>query len=290
MPHAYSLIFNPSSGGGRGSKIAADAAGLLEARGADCESTATESLEHAEELARAAVRRGRVVLACGGDGVIGAIARGVAGEGGLMALVPGGRGNDLARALGVPTGTADAVDVALGGREQLIDLGTGNGVSFCCIASCGYDSDANRLANEDPGTGSTAYIKAAIRALREWKPATFTVTLDGVESSFTGYSVVVANSCAYGGGMRVAPDADPKDGILDVVTIGDSPKWEFLMRFPLVFLGRHTRSRSVTVQRARRVEISADRQFDVYADGDPLCPLPAVIEVQEAAVRILLPR
>ena len=289
MPKDYSLIFNPASGGGRGAKIALEAREMLAARGVDCEMTATRSLEHAEELAASAAKSGRTVLACGGDGVIGAIARGCADNDGVMALVPGGRGNDLARALGVPTKTAEAIDVALSGRERRIDLGAGNGVSFCCIASCGYDSDANRLANELPGNGSTAYVKAAIQALRNWRPATFNLILDGEHVTFTGYSVIVANSCAYGGGMRIAPDADPEDGIFDVVTIADSPKWEFLVRFPLVFMGRHTRSKNVTVRRARRVEIRADRQFELYADGDPLCPLPAVVEVREAAVRVLLP-
>jgi len=269
--------------------VAEAARAYFAARGIELKCQPTESLDHATELAVAAGSEGSTVLACGGDGLIGAVARGCADVGAAMALVPAGRGNDLARALGVPTDTEQALEIAINGREDSIDLGLGNGTSFCCIASCGFDSDANRIANELPGNGPLDYVKAALQALKAWKPARFTLTCDGVESSFTGYSVIVANTLAYGGGMKIAPEADPRDGKFDVVTIVDGPKLNFLLRFPLVFAGKHTKSPTVDVRRAARVEISADRAFTLYADGDPLCDLPAVIEVSPAAVRVLLP-
>ena len=284
----YALIYNPVSGGGKGTDAAASAEAALRSRGVDFTSVATKSLEHAEHLGREAALSGRVCLACGGDGVIGAVARGCAEADGVLALVPGGRGNDFARALGLPVDTEEAIDVALNGVEKRIDLGSGNGVSFCCIASCGYDSDANRIANELSGNGSLDYVKAAIKALIGWKPANFVLVLDGRKRKFTGYSVIVANTMAYGGGMKVAPAADPADGMFDVVTIEDSSKLIFLLRFPLVFAGKHTGSKVVKVERARSVEISADRQFEVYADGDPLCSLPAKIEMRQGAVRMML--
>ena len=289
MLGSYTLVFNPHSGGGRGSQVAEKTRLQFNSLGIDLECQATESLEHATELATAAGTQGRIVLACGGDGLIAAVARGCASVDAPMALVPAGRGNDLARALGVPTETQKALQVALDGREDRIDLGMANGSSFCCIASCGFDSDANRIANELPGNGPLDYVKAALQALRAWKPARFTLTCDGVESSFTGYSVIVANTLAYGGGMKIAPDADPRDGRFDVVTIIDGPKLNFLLRFPLVFAGKHTKSPTVDVRRAATVKIAADRPFTLYADGDPLCDLPAVIEVSAAAVRVLLP-
>lgn len=269
--------------------MAADAVAFFAERGVALDVVESRSLDHARDEAGAASRDGRTVLACGGDGLIGAVAAGCSEFGGLLSLVPGGRGNDLARALGVPTDTAEACSIAINGTERTIDLGSGNGNSFCCIASVGFDSDANRIANEAAGNGSLVYLGAALKALREWRPARFTLTLDGREETFTGYSVVVANSRAYGGGMLIAPNADPFDGMFDVVTIRDGSKLGFLMRLPLVFSGRHIRSEDVTVQRASVVTIEADRQFDVFADGDPLCSLPARIEVRASALRILLP-
>jgi YegS/Rv2252/BmrU family lipid kinase len=284
----YSLIYNPVSGGGKGAEAATKAEASLRLRGVEFTSVPTKSLEHAEQLGREAAESGRVSLACGGDGVIGAVARGCSQGDGVLALVPGGRGNDFARALGLPVDTDEAIEVALSGVERRIDLGSGNEVSFCCIASCGYDSDANRIANELSGNGSLDYVRAAIKALINWRPAQFTLVLDGREREFSGYSVVVANTMAYGGGMKIAPDADPADGMFDVVTIEDSSKLVFFLRFPLVFAGKHTGSKVVKVERARTVEIKADRDFVVYADGDPLCSLPAKIEVREGAVRMML--
>lgn len=283
------MIFNPVSGGGRGLKAARSAEAYIAARGRQVEMIESRSLEHARECAAAAARDGRPVLACGGDGLIGAVAAGCAEADGVLALIPGGRGNDLARALGVPTDTDKACGVALNGTEARIDLGEGNGRPFCCIASLGFDSDANRIANEAEGNGSLVYLIAALKALRAWKPATFTLDLDGRRREVRGFSVIVANTRAYGGGMLIAPDADPDDGLFDVVTISDGPKLTFLARLPLVFAGRHVRSGPVEVERAARVEISADRPFEVYADGDPLCSLPATITIRRSALRVMLP-
>ena len=283
------MIVNPAAGGGRGERVAREFAAHLAERGIEYRVEFTKSLEHATELASLAAADGRIAAACGGDGLIGAAARGCAAGDGRLALVAGGRGNDLIRALGLPGDPEGAAAVVAAGVERRIDLGTANGKTFCCIASCGFDSDANRLANEAEGDGSLVYFLAAVKALRNWKPATFSVSLDGVERSFTGYSVVVANSKAYGGGMLIAPDADPTDGTFDVVTIADGSKLSFLARLPSVFRGTHLKSPDVSVARARRVEISADRPFTLFADGDPLCDLPAVIEVLPGAVRVLFP-
>lgn len=289
MRRPVTLIFNPVSGGGRGSKVSAAAAAWFAERGIECETVASRSLDHAREMAVAAGESGRLVAACGGDGLIAAVAAGCAETGAVLSVIPGGRGNDLARALGVPADTSEACALVVSGVPTRIDLGEGNGREFCCIASVGFDSDANRLANEASGNGSLVYLSAALKALRAWKPARFTLRLDGAEREFSGYSVVVANSKAYGGGMLVAPDADPTDGLFDVVMISEGSKVTFLLRLPLVFLGRHVRSSNVTVERASRVEISADRDFEVYADGDPLCPLPATITMRPRALDVLLP-
>ena len=169
-----------------------------------------------------------------------------------------------------------------------MDLGVANGVTFCCIASCGFDSVANRIANETPLPGSVVYLYAALKTLASWKPATFQLEVDGEQREVTGYSVIVGNSKAYGGGMFVAPGADLHDGLLQLVTIRKSPRLRFLALLPTVFKGKHIHAPEVSVSDARTVLVSADRSFTVYADGDPLCELPAEISVMPDAVRIVL--
>jgi diacylglycerol kinase family enzyme len=105
----------------------------------------------------------------------------------------------------------------------------------------------------------------------------------------TGYSVAAANSKAYGGGMFLAPDAELDDGRLDVVCVGEVGKLRYLANLPKVFKGRHVENEEVTVRRAAEVEISADRPFAVYADGDHLADLPATIRVLPRALHVIVP-
>ena len=208
-----------------------------------------------------------------------------------MGLLPGGRGNDLARVLGIPGDLEGAVALLAGGTARQIDVGEVNGRRFLCIASLGFDSDANRIANEARFVrGNLVYAYAALRALAAWKRARFTLTLDGGEPiELVGFSIAAANSRAYGGGMFIAPDAELDDGLLDVVTTGDVGKLRFLMSLPKVFRGTHVEEEGVDVRRAASVEVSADRPFAVYADGEHLTDLPATVRVLNRALGVIAP-
>jgi diacylglycerol kinase family enzyme len=194
--------------------------------------------------------------------------------------------------LGIPRDPVAACQVLAAGVVRALDLGQAGDRTFLGIASCGFDSDANRIANQTRLIkGNLVYAYGAIRALAAWRPARFELILDdGRRHEVTGYSVGAANSKAYGGGMYAAPDAELDDGLLDIVTLADMPKLRFLGRLmPKVFKGTHIHEPEVTVLRSSQVEIAADRPFTLYADGDPIAELPVTIRVLPAAVRALLP-
>jgi len=115
------------------------------------------------------------------------------------------------------------------------------------------------------------------------------VTVDGTAHSFIGWSVVAANSKAYGGGMFMAPGAELDDGLLDVVLSAETSKPTFLRNLPKVFKGDHVHEPYITVLRGAEVRIDADRPFTVYADGDPIGELPVTVRAVPAALRVLLP-
>jgi YegS/Rv2252/BmrU family lipid kinase len=225
-----------------------------------------------------------------GDGLVGAVGGALAQTGAAMGILPGGRGNDLARVLGIPDDPAGAVGLLAAGDEREIDVGEVNGRRFLSIASCGFDSDANRIANEARIVrGNLVYAYAALRALIAWRPATFTLELDGERVQNVGYSVAVANSKAFGGGMFVAPNAQLDDGLLDVITVSDVSKLRYARGLPKVFKGTHLENEEVTERRAATVEISADRDFAVYADGEHLTDLPATLRTLKRALRVIAP-
>ena len=251
----------------------------------------TESLEHGVAEAERAAESGAIPVVISGDGLVGQVGGALAETDASMGIIPGGRGNDLARVLGIPDDPAGAVAVLADGNTRQIDVGVANERRFLCVASCGFDSDANRIANEARLVrGNLVYAYAAIRALIAWRPAKFTLILDGGEPiEFSGYSVAAGNSRAFGGGMFVAPHADLDDGQLDVITVSEVSKLRYAKGLPKAFKGTHLENAEVAERRATRLEIRADRDFAVYADGEHLTDLPATITVLPQALRVIAP-
>ena len=286
------LIVNPVAGGGRPARALPQVQAELRARGFDQRFEYTKSLGHARELALEAAAGGDVAVAFGGDGLISAVAGALKHTDGVVGILPGGRGNDLCRVLGIPLKAVAACAVLASGVERQLDLGEAGGRTFLGIASCGFDSVVNQIANDTTIVrGSPVYGLALLRALPSWRAAGFEITLDGGETRrFTGYSVAAANSRQFGGGMRLAPDASLTDGLLDVVIIEDMPKLRFLRLAPTVFSGRHLRYHEVSVVRGREVHIGATEPFTLYADGEAIAELPVTVRVLPGAVRMLVPQ
>jgi YegS/Rv2252/BmrU family lipid kinase len=296
------LLVNPSAGGGKAGRVLADVLKALEGHGLRVRSELTRDLDHARDLAHTAAIAGETVVCLSGDGMVGAVAdvlREVPDA--VLGVLPGGRGNDLARVIGIPFDPVAACATIAHGLARPMDLGLvseersgASGRAFVGIASVGFDSDANRIANEaPPWLGGLVYAYGALRALISWRSARFEIELDGspeARHSFTAYTVGAANSKTYGGGMRAAPEAMLDDGLLDVVVLESVSKLRFLTRIlPKVFSGKHVHEPGVHVFRVKEVSISADRPFTMYADGDPIGELPLRVSAVGGAVRVLVP-
>jgi YegS/Rv2252/BmrU family lipid kinase len=284
------LLVNPAAAGGRSVQILQPALAELKQLGVEHTIVETENAGHAREIAAEAGAAGDTVAACGGDGMVGLVAGAMNDTAGALAILPSGRGNDFARVLGIPSEPAEAARVAAQGAEKMFDIAFCDGKPFVGIASCGFDSDANRIANETKIVkGNLVYLYAALKALWQWKPATFTVAVDGESRTFTGYSVAAGNSKAYGGGMFILPEAELDDGLLDVMLSAEVPKRRFLANLPKVFKGTHGDDPATTFLRGARIEVSSDRPFTMYADGDPIADLPSTVTVQKRSLRVLVP-
>jgi YegS/Rv2252/BmrU family lipid kinase len=286
------LLVNPAAAGGKALAAVAPVRAELQRLGAEFRVIETASGEHAKREARAAGQNGEAAVAIGGDGLVGTLAGAICGTDAVLAIIPAGRGNDFARVLGIPTDPAEAARLALEGDSKLLDVGEVDGKSFVGIASVGFDSDANRIANEAKLVrGNLVYAYAALKALARWKPAHFDLQIDGEHHEMTGYSVGICNSKAYGGGMYAAPQAELDDGLLDVVLCAATPKRRFLFRtLPRVFKGTHLEDPNFTCFKGETIEVSADRPFVMYADGDPLAELPATVRVRPRSLHVVVPR
>lgn len=284
------MLANPAAGSGKSLKTLKAAGQIFNALGVTNTVKLTESLQHARVEAKKAAADGLTVIAVGGDGFIGAVAAEVAEANGTLGAIPAGRGNDFARVMKIPTDVDDACRLIARGCVKTIDMGEVNGHPFLGIASTGFDSYANYYANRAKLVrGRLAYAYGGIKALVKWKPATFKIETDGDSWEMVGYTVACANSKAYGGGMYIAPNADLQDGLLDLVTISTVPKLRFARNLPKVFSGKHVDLETVNVRRARAVSISADRELSVYADGDEVTSLPAIVKTLPAVLNVLVP-
>jgi YegS/Rv2252/BmrU family lipid kinase len=297
-PRPVALLVNPSAGGGRALKALPAVEAELRRLDVPFRVERTTSIRHARDLAGAAADAGEIPVPLSGDGLVGAVASAIRGrEGAVMGLLPGGRGNDFARVLGLGRDPVAACAVLRDGVPKPIDVGevvSGNasspGQTFVGIASLGFDSVANQLANEAPPfLGPMVYAYAALRAMVTWRAATFDVTVDRERRTFQGWTVAAANGRAYGGGMYLAPDAELDDGLLDVVMVAPRSRRDFVAGLPQVFKGQHLGREGISLLRGAEVRIVADRPFTVYADGDPIGELPVTVRAVPGAIQVLLP-
>jgi len=304
MTDSWCLVVNPAAGNGRCLRRLPTVLGALNAGPAGVQVRETDSLAHAAEVAADAAERGDKVAAVGGDGLVGSVAAALAGTGGLLGIVPAGRGNDFARMLGIPLRTAEAAQALLTGQVRAVDLigaRAGDGPEQVVAGSVylGIPSVGAELANRSRlPVSAVKYQVAGIRATLAWKPATFTV--DGAAghpaASFAGQAVVVANSGYFAAGTLAAPTADVSDGLLDVIMVTGGRNLSFLRVMLAASRGTHLRLSQVSTLRAATVTITADREMPAGADGEALAqasPLaagtPLLVRAIPAALRVLSP-
>jgi diacylglycerol kinase (ATP) len=292
------VVVNPTSGRGRAARFLPQVRERLRALGGTVEVVISEDTDHAAKLSRQAAEAGSaIVVAMGGDGMVGAVGAGLIGTDAALGIVPTGTGNDFAVALGYRRRRPlDGVDVLADPLVRRIDAGRirwdGGERPFLNVAGAGFDSEVNETANRMRSRlqGTAKYVAAVMRTLPGFRAGRFVIEGEGERRVLEGMIVAVGNGVSYGGGMKITPGASFTDGMFDVTVIGAMAKPRFVWNFPRVFRGTHVRHPKVHTFRGSRFEISADRPFEVYADGERVGPLPATFEILPQALRVVVPR
>lgn len=285
------LVGNPASGGGRGRRRMEIVERHLRAAGCRVDARLSQYPGHADELLADPPSDTDRVVACGGDGLVSQVASALAGRDLPMAVVPAGRGNDVARALGVPLSLPLAARAAVDGVETRMDLGEGNGRLFCTAAACGLDAEVSRRSRDSafqlPGPGT--YVVELLRALFAFPAFELRLEHDGGVVEGRALAVAAANTPTYGGGFRIAPDAEIDDGCLDVCVVRDMPKWRAVRLFPLIFSGRHLDLPEVTMLRTQELRLTTEPDLALEADGEALSETPVHYRVRHAVLPVIIP-
>ncbi|MFB7499064.1 diacylglycerol/lipid kinase family protein [Streptomyces sp. NPDC056161] len=289
----FTAVVNPTAGGSSGAAALLRVGRLLREAGAELETEYSRSLVHAQDLARRAGERDRVVLAVGGDGMAGCVGGALSGTGSVLGLVPAGRGNDFARALGLPADPAGLARILLDHSPRAVDTievesAVHRGTVVLGSVYAGVDALANRHANNARLLrGAASYYAGGLRAVATWRPAAYRVTVDGREFAHRGYTVVAANSAYYGSGRAIAPAALLDDGLLDVVLIREAPRRLFFALMNELSTGAHVDRPEVRVLRGREIRIEADRPVPYGADGEVGATLPVTVRVRPGDLAVL---
>ena len=253
------------------------------------------------ELAKQATESGaKLLVAVGGDGTVQEVVNGLAGREAELAVIPRGTGWDFVRTYGIPGKLDGAVEVALEGHTSEIDLGraryrTWDGAEreslFANIASAGMSGAIAKRANETSKSlgGKASYLWATLAVFSRWRNDEVRVLVDGEEHTGRMHDVVVANGRYFGGGMRICPDAEPDDGLFDVLLIGDLTKRDLLLTLPKTYRGSHLPHPKATLLRGASVEVETAEPLPVELDGEQPGTTPVAFEVVPRALRLRVP-
>ncbi len=263
----------------------------------------TSSLEQAD-----------AALVLGGDGTVHRHLSALVERSLPVLVVPCGSGNDFARALGLKS-VGDSLKAwrafVSGGAKnsRAIDLGvitdtaaTGTPADeasaphehhFCCVAGIGIDSEIARRANRLPKwlRSHGGYALSTPAEFFRFAPFPLKISYDGVDGERFDPAILaaVANAPAYGGGMKIAPDAKLDDGKLDICIVHAMNAFKMFCLFPTIYFGRHLGFDEVEYAQAEKLRIDTEHPLDVYADGEYVCRTPVEFSVAHNALRVIVP-
>ena len=233
------------------------------------------------------------LVVCGGDGLLHQCLPHVADTAVAVAMVPVGSGNDFARAFGIDHHNAVAVATVAPDHDDVaqIDLLRAGDRYAASVVTGGYSGRVTATANDlrfPPG--SQKYTVAALREIGRLGTVPVTLRLEDEAGTVLDGDVTmfaIGNTAWFGGGMQICPDAEPTDGLLDVITLGSIGRLAFARWLPTVFRGTHTRHDAVRAGRAAAVTVETGEPL--WADGEPFGEAPVRLVVAPGALRLLVP-
>lgn len=289
----YGIVVNPVSGGGKNKKTIQQVEALLNERGIEYRLFCTECEGDGSRQTKQALESGCEAVVCiGGDGTISEVIGEMANSGKVLYIVPGGTGNDFARAVNLTGEPIDAFRAQLDGVRAKIDCGCVNGKPFVNVSGSGFDVDVLRKTEELKAVypGAKAYRKAVMAIISSYKAKELEISIDGGAFYKELVTIIeVANGRYFGGGMLVAPGASYQDGLFDVVTVKKIPSWGIPFLLPLFILGIHVKLPVARVVQAKRVVLRSKGMI-LNIDGR-LEPMDeARYEMMAGALNVMLPK
>ena len=240
---------------------------------------------------KAAAQGIEALLLIGGDGTVHQALPAIAETKIPFGFLPCGRGNDFARNIDLPSKLQKSCSLPSNPSFHQVDLPRINNIPFVAVAYVGFDAEVNALANEGKGYfgGTLGYIVCVTKALKSFRPFEVEITIDGDTWRERVMMVTVANAPFYGGGMKIAPDANMNDGLLNICIVKEISRLELLWEFPKVFKGTHIYHPRIMMKSGRRIKLTSDEPRKIFADGEYVGHLPADCTIGNQTIQIMSP-
>ncbi|MFH1679868.1 MAG: diacylglycerol kinase family protein [Candidatus Eisenbacteria bacterium] len=217
----------------------------------------------------AAARGVRLVVAVGGDGTVREVAGALLDTESVLGILPLGSGNGLSRGLGIGVSQSRALRVLAEGKDRAIDVGILNGEPFFNLSGIGFDAVVGKEFDRSPFRGFLPYFGIAARESLQYRRVEVSLRLPGREIIARVFLITVANLSQFGAGAIIAPQADPADGLLDIVVIRKLSAFELLLYAPKLFDGSVQELSNLETYRSRAFRIVRAQKGPVHLDGEP---------------------
>ena len=274
------VVVNPKAGQGAAASLATQVVGFLASRKIAYRMISPNSSAETKSLVSESLRNGEAskLLSVGGDGLFHLLLQLAMEFKVPLAVAPGGTGNDFYRTLGwFDSELSEYLEHLISTEPTFVDLGVADGEYFGAVLSSGFDSVVNERANKMKWPkGPAKYNVAIALEFPRFNAIEFKIFADEKVLEVEAMLIAIGNGQSYGGGMRVCPNADLHDGLLDIMILHPVSKLEFLKVFPTVYQGRHIEHPQVEVIRAKKVRIES--AAIAYADGERIGQLPVQVE------------
>ncbi len=268
----YKFIVNPVAGGGKAKKLVPVIERVFKDHGVEFDIYFTTGRGDGIEAARKTAEQGfRVIVAVGGDGTVNEVLNGIVGTGAVLAAVHGGKGNDFATAVGMPRDIESACRSLIEGNTRAIDLGRVLDRYFINSVGIGFDASVAERANNriKMFRGASAYIYAFLQELLSYSSVEAMIDTGNGPLKLKPLLVAVGIGQAYGGGMKIVPDAVQDDGLFDVCVFDDSMnRLELVYHFPKVFSGKLKYLKQASMYRTGEVTIHFSERRPMHMEGE----------------------
>ncbi|QPK93886.1 hypothetical protein HCQ94_04700 [Actinomyces sp. zg-332] len=285
------LCVSATSGAGNALKIGPEIAKIFSSHGWKVTVNLTDMNDDLTKIATNT--HYEYIAALGGDGYISAIADGVRKTNKILVPLPAGRGNDFCRKLDIGTNALEHLKNINNFAIENIDIAvardvTGKEKTVLGIASLGIDSVANQYANGNRFLkGMAVYIWGFFKAVRNFKPITYNLNIDGKEYVSKSWSVCISSTGIYGGGIKLLPISDVRDGIMEVLTLENISLWGLMKLLPKIVAAKHLSHPSMVLRQGRKITVDCQTKYLPYADGDPIGKIPITVTVLPGALKVL---